>query len=56
VRTSYQDENGLRHETVTVRELVRRQLALLPESIEIGDRRSRACARREATRLRGAAR
>jgi Flp pilus assembly CpaF family ATPase len=39
---------------VTLRDLVRSQLAMLPESIEIGDRRSRACARREAARLRAA--
>jgi len=55
VRTSYLDHNtGLQHETLTIRRLVQRHLAALPETIQVGDERSRACARREAARLRAA--
>lgn len=55
VRTSYLDHNaGLQHETLTVRQLVQRHLTALPEAIQVGDERSRACARREAARLRAA--
>lgn len=45
---------GLQHETLTIRKLVQRHLAALPETIQVGDERSRACARREAARLREA--
>jgi len=55
VRTSYLDHNtGLEHETLTIRKLVERHLAALPETIQMGDERSRACARRQAARLRTA--
>lgn len=55
VRTSYLDHDaGLQHETLTVRKLVQRHLAALPEAIQVGDERSRACARRQAARLRAA--
>jgi hypothetical protein len=55
VRTTYLDHNaGLQHETLTIRTLVQRHLATLPETIQVGDERSRACARREAAHLRAA--